>query len=366
MDHQDEGGIPDQQAERSDSSKPSSSELVVAETAVAAALPVKKPGLSKQSVIIGSALIVAIAGLLATLFLVQQHKERLRYLSLVEEYNTEYQLIFSAAESFKGQIAAGPVENKNLKATISFYRNLNEQILFESKINALNQNPKYAELQPEHKKSLQSLGVEPELAQLKAISTDLDKIQGILQKSENIDNEIKVLLTSRMTYKDIGTKTDDLVKKSAQLQDELIGTVAHVKLKQAQDLFSESLTYRGTFISEYKTAVQADLDAQVAQSLYEKYDKSYREYDAKARAATSLSTYKLYIGWAAEDAKEALAQILAADEKEKQAATHKKQAMDALGKYVELVQTDIIDMNLFKQPGSSEPKLPDGGKEVTT
>lgn len=317
--------------------------------------------LSKKSIIIGSSALFILLAICTSLF-IYHHEEKKKYAALLNDYNAQYQLVFEDAKTFVSQMKDGPSEKRNLKSTIAFYRNLMNSLNFDKRMDSLNFAEKYDKISDNDRKPYASLGVDSSISDLKTVSADLDKIQGVLQKSTNIDNEIKLLLTQNMTIGDIDKKADDLTKRNAAINDELLGIVVHTKLKEAQEIFIEALSYRGSYLSQMKAANSAYLDSLVAKASFEENNKTMAMYRDEGDAAVFTSTKRLYYNYALDYAKKAEDELKKKIEKEHQAADLQNQANQSLIKYVELAQIDI-DISKLKSNGNSGPQpSPDSAK----
>ncbi len=292
---------------------------------------------------------------ICTLLFLYHHEEKKKYALLLNDYNQQYQLIFEDAKTFVSHMKDGPSEQRNLKSTISYYRNLMNSSNFDKRMDSLNFAEKYDNISDNDRKAYASLDVDSSISDLKTVSADLDKIQGVLQKSTNIDNEIKLLLTQNMTIGDIDKKADDLTKRNAAINDELLGIVVHTKLKDAQEIFIEALSYRGSYFSQMKAANSAYLDSLVAAASFEEDNKTMAKYRDEGDAAVFTSTKRLYYNYALEYAVKAEDELKKKIEKEHQAADLQNQANQSLIKYVELAQIDI-DISKLKSNGNSGPQ----------
>lgn len=288
-------------------------------------------GSKKKLILISSiALIILVIGIVSSIIFFKQFNDK----QLIESYNKEFDSIISESSNFKNQIENVPSDKNTLKSIVSYYQELKTKNTFETQVKDLNNKAKYASIK--EKKEYSTLGLEKATAEFNDIIKDLDKLQGITQKSDNLDSEIKLLETTNSTIGDADKKAEELINKNNSLKDELLGVVVSIKLKNAQVTFADALTYRGKYLIETKAANNAYLAYKVAEDSYNLHFDNMNKYKNLAQTA-SYYLYGTYSRFAYEESINADQQKGIMNEKLAQQKVHKDEALKLLKKYAELM-----------------------------
>ncbi|MCP3771752.1 hypothetical protein NLX71_00250 [Paenibacillus sp. MZ04-78.2] len=315
---------------------------------------------NKKLIIILSSLLVVLA---AAGGITYKLTNNLKYDSLVRQYNQDFESIQAAGSAFKKQIETPPVDKKTLKEIVSFYENSKSTINFEAQVKELNSNPKYASLTAE-KKDYPSLNLDNALAEYKDRLKDIEKLQSVIQRSDNIDSEIRQLKKPKDDTYTIYSTIDALVEKNNKLKDEMLSVVLSAKLKDIQSKFVDALTYRGKYLTEMQAAHEAASSNKYMESSYERnisaikknkqlaqgHTYPYEYIDAAYKAANSAESDRKYL--------------------EKSGTEQRNRATEAasmLAKYVELTGAESADLTkseINPQPLPQSPAKPSGDEEM--
>lgn len=270
-------------------------------------------------------LIAAVGGIVYTITNKNSHS------TLVRNYNKDFEAIQTASSAFKTQLETPPNDKKTLQEIITFYRELKQKNNFETQLKELNNNPKYASLTAE-KKNVDALGMEKATNDFNDMLKDIDKLQSIIQRSENLDSEIKTLDTTDSPTYDFYEKINELTKKNSTLKDEVLSVVLSAKLKEAQSAFVEALTCRGKYLSETDAAHSAAQSYKWAAERYDDIIDGMNDYRQRARQA-SYNNSDTLTSSAYKQADYAEKQRKLMDEKLAEQKKHKSEAANMLAKY---------------------------------
>lgn len=173
--------------------------------------------------------------------------------SLVKEYDNAFSAIQTASAAFKSQLDTPPADAKTLQGMITFYTDLNAKNTFESQVKELNVNPQYASLEADERKGPEVLDLAKAAEKLAGKLKDIEKLQGIMQRSTNLDTEIGELAKQTgSTDSNAYTKSEDLTKRNNGLKDEMLSLVLSDPFKEVQSAFAQALNSRGIAIDELR------------------------------------------------------------------------------------------------------------------
>ncbi|OXM83524.1 TcaA NTF2-like domain-containing protein [Paenibacillus rigui] len=286
----------------------------------------------KRILILSSLLILLAVGGVTTYAITKNYK----YSSLVQNYNKDFEAIEAASSTFKKQVDAPPADKKTLQDVVTFYRELKSKNNFETQVNELNNNIKYASLKAE-KKDYNGLGVEKTIAEYNELMKDIDKLQSVMQRSENLDKEIKSLGPSDLENYEYYDKFQDLIRKNSTLKDEVLGVVLSTKLKDAQSTFVDALSYRGKFLSELRDYYNAANSYKNAVEQYDSYIGKIKDFKQQAQKTSSYYSQSTLIKNAYAEADKAEKQIKWMDDKSAEQKSRKSNANSMLAKYNEVM-----------------------------
>lgn len=294
--------------------------------------------------------------------LTYNHMKAAKYKSLVDDYNQKFAAIQTASDAFKKQVETPPADKKTLQEIINFYEDSRSKPDFEDQVKDLNSNPKYAALTTE-KKDYSSLDVEKVITEYNDRLKDINKLQSVMQRSDNMDSEIKQLTKPDDDNYLFYNKVDELSRKNNTLKDEVLGVVLAPKLKDVQLKFVDALTYRGKYLAELEAAYEAE-------SSYKYLVKAYARNIAdmnKNKQAAQLNTYSAsYISEAYKAADNAENNRTSIIKREAAQKSHAAEAASMLAKYVELMgnpSAGLTDLAINPKPMPDSPPRSSGDEE---
>lgn len=314
---------------------------------------------NKKLIIIMSSLLVVLA---ATGGIAYKLTNNMKYDSLVRQYNQDFEAIQAAGSAFKKQIETPPVDKKTLKEIVGFYESSKSTTNFEAQVKELNGNPKYASLTAE-KKDYSSLNLETAISEYKDRLKDIEKLQSVIQRSDNIDSEIRLLKMPNDNMYVIYSTVDALVEKNNKLKDEVLSVVLSPKLKDIQSKFVDALTYRGKYLTEMQAAHEAADSYKHNESNYERNIADIKKNKQLAQNNTYPYEFITAAYKAADNAEFNRKNL---EKRGTEQRSHATEAANMLAKYVELTGAESADLTkseINPKPLPDSPAKPSGDEE---
>ena len=267
--------------------------------------------------------------LLGSLFGYKYYQESL----ITKHYNQDFNNILVKSKLFSEKISKEPEQLKTFNDLVDYYQKLKSQNNFESQMIDLNNNPNYVSLT--EKKDISALGLSKPTGELDQVIKDIDIIQIGIQKSKDVENEIRVLESTTTTIDQFDQKIDDLTAINDEIKSDMLGKVVHPYLKKAHEDFIKALTYRGSYLSESKAANAAYLEALLAEDQQKQQVQLADKYIREGNNSYFYS--ESYYDQAGEANRLAANQSQIAKEKYDQQTTHADEAKEMFAKYLELM-----------------------------
>lgn len=253
------------------------------------------------------------------------------YIFLTKEYNNEISVLKIEINDYNSKLTIKDEKvSKYLKKSLKYYSEIKETDFLKN-LSEINNKTKYSILFD--KKTSQDLDIDNLKDKIKKIKLDSNEITKFIQINNDIDNEIKNLLSfETTTYKTLVSSLEELLKRNDDLKKKISEIVFSDFFKDSHSLFLESLTYRKSFITYMIDFCLSDVEKLNSEAKIKQLEKTlFFSFNTNEISENKDKYNKM----------------------QNQALIQYKKAGEMFQKYNDLMGNDISNINFFKNDNNN-------------